>query len=175
MNHLCDPLLPSYLECRCLKYSPASFRRGLIIDKARGNILKVDRHKYVQKACHGYEELLAQDRKAEYNHEVHSFTESNYVSLDTLFMVVDASLFSHLVDYKDKHPQLILKSYEQIHDDVRHCVDQCHIDGTIKNAVMKDPGRYIQFDDHLVPMMRRLRAEGKKVRRQYLIKQECGT
>jgi len=31
------------------KYSADSFRRGLIIDRARGNVIKVDRHKYVRK------------------------------------------------------------------------------------------------------------------------------
>jgi 5'-nucleotidase len=143
--------------------SPTSFRRGLIIDKVRGNILKVDRNKYVQKACHGYEELQAHDRKAEYNHDVHSFTESNFTSLDTLFMVVDASIFSHLVDYKDKHPDVITKSYEQIHADVRHSVDLCHLDGTIKETVMKDPAKYIRYDEEFVPMMKRYRDEGKKV------------
>ena len=143
--------------------SPDSFRRGLIIDKAKGNTIKVDRHKYVQKAYHGYEELQAMDRKAEYAHEVHSFTDSNYSALDTLFMVVDASLFAHLVDFADKNPTKIHKSYSQIHRDVRDCVDQCHQDGTIKEAVMADPVRYIRYDEGLVPMMERYAEEQKKV------------
>lgn len=36
--------------------------RGLVIDKVRGNILKVDRHKYVKLACHGFRVLSRQER-----------------------------------------------------------------------------------------------------------------
>ncbi len=136
----------------------------MIVDKCKGNILKIDRHKYVHKAYHGCDELSTIDRKAEYSHEVHSYTESNFVILDTLFLVVDASLFAHLVDFKDKNPEIISKSYEQIHSDVRKVVDQCHMDGTIKDAVMKDPAKYIIHDDGLVPMMRRYKEAGKKVK-----------
>ena len=104
------------------------------------------------------------DRKAEYAHEVHTFTDSqSFSALDTLFMVVDASLFAHLVDFADKNPTQIRKSYDQIHRDVRECVDQCHQDGTIKEAVMKNPELYIRHDDGLVPMLNRYSEDGKKV------------
>ena len=33
------------------QYNPDLFRRGLIIDKAEGNVLKIDRHKYHRKVC----------------------------------------------------------------------------------------------------------------------------
>lgn len=35
--------------------------------QARGNVLKVDRHKYVKLAYHGFQEMTANDRKATYN------------------------------------------------------------------------------------------------------------
>ena len=37
------------------EYNTERFRRGLIIDKKRGNVLKIDRHKYVRKVFHGTE------------------------------------------------------------------------------------------------------------------------
>lgn len=68
------------------QYDSTAFRRGLIIDKKRGNILKVDRHKYVRKAFHGLsKEIPSKDRKALYSNKVTTFTESNYVNIDTLF------------------------------------------------------------------------------------------
>ena len=70
---------------------------GLIIDIKRGNFLKVDRHKYVRKAYHGLDELTAGERKSVYSKEVTTFTDSNYVNIDTLFLLIDALLFAHLV------------------------------------------------------------------------------
>ena len=40
------------VEVLDFKYSADSFRRGLIIDRARGNVIKIDRHKYVRKVYH---------------------------------------------------------------------------------------------------------------------------
>lgn len=42
--------------------------RGLTIDKQRGNILKIDRHKYVKVAYHGFQELSREERRAIYSH-----------------------------------------------------------------------------------------------------------
>lgn len=41
--------------------------RGLTIDKKRGNILKIDRHKYVKLAHHGFEPLTHEQRLSTYN------------------------------------------------------------------------------------------------------------
>ena len=41
--------------------------RGLTIDKQRGNILKIDRHKYVKIAYHGFRELSRAERRAIYS------------------------------------------------------------------------------------------------------------
>ena len=137
-------------EVMSFTYSADSYRRGLIIDKARGNIIKIDRHKYVRKVCHGYQEVVSSERKAMYGSQVISFTESNYVNIDTFFLLVDAVLFTALVDLKDRNPSIITKTYEQLYKDVRHCVDLCHRDGVIKDAVMKDPAKYIIYDDMMV-------------------------
>lgn len=145
-------------------YDSNDFRRGLIIDKKRGNVLKIDRHKYVRKAYHGLsQEISSKDRKEIYSKQVATFTESNYVNIDTLFHPVDAVLFSNLVELKDNHPGLITKSYEDIYKDVRMSVDLCHRDGVIKDTVMKDPESYIIYDENIVPLMKRLKKAGKKV------------
>ena len=57
----------------------------------------MDRHKYVRKAYHGLDELTAAERKSVYSKEVTTFTDSNYVNIDTLFLLIDALLFAHLV------------------------------------------------------------------------------
>ena len=148
-----------------IPYSSTDFRRGLIIDKMRGNILKVDRHRYVRHAMHGLREMTADERKNTYMNSVHSFTESHYAQIDTLFLLVDALLFAHLVDFKNSKPDEPLlgkKSFEQIYRDIRNCVDLCHRDGVIKGAVMREPSKYIIHDEGTVSMLKRLKQAGKK-------------
>jgi 5'-nucleotidase len=146
------------------KYDVNAFRRGLIIDKKRGNIIKVDRHKYVRDVFHGLYRMDSAERKAAYGMQVSSFTDSNYANVDTLFLLIDCLLFASLVDLKDSDPSAIpTKTYEQIYRDVRQSVDLCHRDGVIKDTVMKNPADYIIYDENLVPMLKRIRSSGKKV------------
>ena len=81
-----------------------------------------------------------------------------------LLNVLDAVLFSYLVDLKDNNiTHLRKKSYEDIYRDVRSCVDLCHRDGVIKDTVVNDPSSYVIYDEDIVPMLKRLRQAGKRV------------
>ena len=119
------------------QYDHNFWTRGLIIDTARGNFLKIDRHKYVRVAYHGFERMSSTTRKLLYRrtfNKVMSFSEKQFVNMDTLFQFVDAHLFACLVDLKDKgeHEMLDFKTYEELYRNVRECVDLCHRDGVIK-------------------------------------------
>ena len=131
---------------RDFEYDPAAYQRGLVMDKRRGNVLKMDRHKYVKVAYHGLTRLNSAERKAIYassfETQVQSFVPPDYASVDTEFMLVDLALFCQLVDYKDRHPEAIAQSYAEIAKDIRHAVDLCHCDGVIKDAVAADPAKY---------------------------------
>ena len=108
--------------------------------------------------------MSREERHAKYLASVDSYTESNYVNIDTMFLIVDAALFAHIVDMKDDSPDRYNnKSYAQIYADIRKAVDVCHIDGVIKDTVQTDPSRYIIYDPDTVPMLRRLKNAGKKV------------
>ena len=151
---------------RGFEYDPAAYQRGLVMDKKRGNVLKMDRHKYVKVAYHGLTRLTSAERKAIYassTQDWQSFATPDYASVDTEFMLVDLSLFCQLVDYKDRHPEEITHSYAQIAKDIRQAVDLCHCDGVIKDAVAEDPARYIKPNPELRMMFERLRAGGKQV------------
>lgn len=47
--------------------------------------------------------------------------------------------------------------------DVRAAVDLCHRDGSLKQAVAKDPAKYIHEDSRLIGIMDMYRAAGKKL------------
>jgi len=70
---------------------------------ARGNVIKIDRHKYVKIAYHGLHPLPAADRKSLYSSGPvrDSFDGPGYTTIDTLFSLAEALLFMQVVEMKD--------------------------------------------------------------------------
>jgi hypothetical protein len=61
-----------------VEYDHTQWTRGLIIDTQRGNFLKIDRHKYVRVAYHGFDQISSTTRKHLYAksfNKVMSFSE----------------------------------------------------------------------------------------------------
>eukprot|EP01032_Pedospumella_encystans_P011877 gene11877-13777_t len=143
---------------------PESIYRGLVIDQQRGNILKIDRHKYVRTAVHGQEILPAEQRRAIYNTEVASYSESNFVNIDSAHLLVAAQLFTCIVDWADQRASPAPSSYAAIYRDVKAAVDRTvGDDGAVTAAVMKNPGEYLEGDaGAVVQTLQRLRGAGKK-------------
>ena len=173
-----------------LEYDHTYMVRGLVVDKKRGNVLKMDRHKYVKVARHGFEPLATEDRIQTYcqTTKADQFGGWDYANVDTLFALGETYLFCQLVELKEAlisqgtlledatgedsndvdekmhaKRRLASKPFSLMYDEIRASVDLCHRDGTLKRAVAEDPGKYIHADDALVPMLRALRASGKKV------------
>ena len=131
-------------EIASFEYDPNKYQRGLVIDKRRGNLLKLDRHKYVKVAYHGLGKLDPELRKAMYAQQYENmptFTPPEYASVDTEFLLVDVALFCQLVDLKDTLGDAVPQSYAKIYSDVRRAVDLCHCDGEIKDPVAVEPSR----------------------------------
>ncbi|XP_039060459.1 5'-nucleotidase domain-containing protein 4-like isoform X2 [Hibiscus syriacus] len=139
--------------------------RGLVVDKKRGNILKMDRHKYVKVAYHGFRGLSKEDKVGTYGNTLirDSFDEPDYALIDTLFSLAEAYMFAQLVDFKDNNPGKVPEGvdYACMYKDVRAAVDLCHRDGTLKQMVAKDPKRYINEDTSIVPLFKMLRDSGR--------------
>jgi HAD superfamily 5'-nucleotidase-like hydrolase len=137
--------------------------RGLAIDKHRGNIIKLDRHRYVKVAYHGFKELTREERRSLYDASLaQSYEEPDYALIDTLFTLADAYLFAQLIDLKNQFPEKIRKTPLEIYRDVRHSIDLCHRDGSIKLKVAKNPSKYIKRDPLLKDTLDRLRQSGRK-------------
>lgn len=139
--------------------------RGLVIDKKRGNILKVDRHKYVKIAYHGFSQLPRQERLNTYAHSqvMYEYDEPDFALIDTLFSLAEAYLFMQLVEMHDTNPGLMPgpKTNADLYRDVRAAVDRCHRDGSLKNAVAADPAKYIHEDPRLLQLLSQLRKSGR--------------
>ncbi|XP_077239299.1 uncharacterized protein LOC143880308 [Tasmannia lanceolata] len=125
----------------------------------------MDRHKYVKVAYHGFREMSKEDKIATYGNTLlrDSFDEPDYALIDTLFSLAEAYLFAQLVDFKDSYPRKVPDGadYSRMYRDVRAAVDLCHRDGTLKQMVAKNPGKYINEDLSIVPMLKMLRDSGR--------------
>ncbi len=148
-------------ELQKLQFDPTSVIRGLLVDHERGNLLKVDAHKYVKTAFHGKRRLDKEERHRLYNSE--SFKAENLKSVDTFFSLSEVQLFVEIVDFMDRHPGRIKKSYAEIYHDLRHYIDLSHADGSIKDKVMATPSHYIKKDKHLCGALKRLISGGKSL------------
>ena len=125
----------------------------------RGNLLKVDGHKYVKIAFHGKKRLPKDLRHKLYNSE--SFKAAHLLSVDTFFALSEVQLFTEIVDYMDRHPAKIKKTYREVYQDLRRFIDLSHADGSIKNVVLADPGRFIRKDKHLAATLAQYIEAGK--------------
>ena len=145
-------------------FDPKYMVRGLVIDKKRGNILKIDRHRYVKIAYHGKKELTRNERRNLYDlANVIVYEEPDFALIDTIFSLAEAFLFSQLVDLKENTSELSEKPFIQIHQDVRKCIDLCHRDGSIKHKVAENPAKYINFDPYLKDVLMKLKSHGHKL------------
>lgn len=155
------------LEVLQLEFDWRFMVRGLTIDKKRGNILKMDRHKYVKVAYHGFKQLSREERRSTYTEteQREAFDEPDYALIDTLFSLAEAHLFAQLVDMKDAEPDIMPegKTYADLYKDVRRSVDLVHRDGSLKQAVAKNPEAFIHTDEGLPEIFQMIRKSGKKV------------
>lgn len=84
------------------EYSSSLTRRGCLVDRKRGNVIKLDRFKYVRVAQHGLTKLTSEERKSVYKEsfvEMQAYTGSNFVSIDTPFSLVDGCLVTYNLAY----------------------------------------------------------------------------
>lgn len=146
-------------ELHALRFDPQSVIRGLLVDRERGNLLKVDGHKYVKLAFHGKQPLEKEERHRIYNAQ--SFKADKFVSVDSFFALSEVHLFVEIVDYMRKNPGKIQKSFAEVYDDLRKFIDESHRDGSIKNEVLAHPERYLNVDKHLPETLIKLKESGK--------------
>lgn len=144
-----------------LRFDPDFIVRGLVIDRRRGNILKMDYHNYVVRACHGLRPLSAEDRKRTYRMRRIRTSSPAYVTVDTLFHIPEAYLYLALIDQDEAAGRR--PDYRTLYRDVREMIDEAHADGSIKREIQSDPGRFVSPDPRLGPFLDSLRAADRQV------------
>ena len=142
---------------------PADFAiRGLVIDTVRGNIFKLDSHRFVGRVYHGFKELHGDDI-IEYHTQAMSMTTSRYALVDTLFALPEAALYATLVDYLERTRPGQRHDWRRLYDDIRYSIDLAHRDDSIKNEIIASMEQYLTRNLDLAHTLQRLRSAGKKL------------
>lgn len=137
--------------------------RGLVIDKAMGNVLKLSRYSAIRVSYHGLKPIDYRDQSRIYKSVYIDLRDSNYLSVDTAFSIAFAGLFMQLVDLKDSKLNAELPSYSRISDDLNRVLDRAHRDGSLKSQVRANLDRYIVKDPEVVRGLERFKKHGKKL------------
>jgi HAD superfamily 5'-nucleotidase-like hydrolase len=148
-------------ELASLNFNPSFLIRGLLVDMDRGNVLKVDAHKYVKIAFHGHAQLDKETRHRLYNSA--SYKAGDFLSVDSFFALSEVQLFVEIVDYMEKNPGKIGKTYREVYQDLRRFIDLSHADGSIKNEVLRAPELFIRRDKHLSRTLQQQIEAGKSL------------
>ena len=156
-------------EVLALTYDPNFVIRGLVVDKKRGNLLKMDYFNFVSRATHGLVSLRSDERKRAYRSSRIRVGHENYVSVDTLFHLPEVYLYACIVDMMEKRrpggggAAAAPIDYEKIYTDVREMIDEAHRDGSLKSVITSDLERYIRFDPELRVVLEEFKSAGKKL------------
>lgn len=137
--------------------------RGLVIDKKKGNLLKLNKYAGIRLSYHGTKQIEYSEQKNLYKSIYIDLGDKNYFAVDTTFSISHALLFAQLVDLKDGALKEQLPPYETIAQDIEFLIDEAHKDGSIKDIVKKELSKFIIKSPEVVAGLERLRKHGKKL------------
>jgi len=135
--------------------------RGLLIDRKLGNVLKMDRYRYVKRAYHGFRKLTREERRSAYHTRRLRPGTGRYHWVDTLYSLSEVAVYAAVVNHVDTHGGSV--DYGQLFTDIRECADLSHQDGSILDSVLADLPRYVERDPELGVLLHKLRSAGKRL------------
>ena len=145
------------------RYDPQWVIRGLVVDRKRGNILKMDYFNFVSRACHGLTPLRSEERKRAYRSDRIRLGHENYVSVDTLFHLPEVYLYLCVIDFLERRNSAKTLDFEKIYRDVREMIDEAHRDGSLKSVITGNLDKYIRHDPETRTALEEFRRSGKKL------------
>jgi 5'-nucleotidase len=144
-----------------LQYDHHFVMRGLAVDKANGNLLKMDRFGYVGRAWHGLRPLEREVWHDLYRNQRVRLKNPQFAWIDTLFALPEAWLFAAIIELLESLGERV--DYGKLYDDIRDAIDTVHRDNSLKREVRKELSRYVFQDPELGASLHKLRSGGKKL------------
>ena len=112
--------------------------RGLVVDRKKGNLLKLNRYTAIRNSFHGLKPVDFKTHQKVYKSTYIDLSKIDYLAIDTSFSYSLAHAYSQMVEFKDADPNSKLPDYTQIADDVLDALDEAHRDGSLKEEVRKN-------------------------------------
>ena len=148
-------------EITKLKFDFDRSIQGLVIDKKRGNLLKVSRYGKVKDAYYGLERLDFRSQQNIYRNRLIDLSHDSFQSLDTSFAISNGVLFSQLIELKKQGYNI--PDHHILADDVKEVLGICHYDGTLKDQVRDDLPRFILKDPKIAELLEIYKEHDKKL------------
>lgn len=146
-----------------LAFDPDLVVRGLVVDKDRGNLLKVDRFGYVKAVAHGARRLPWAEARADYARTVVDLSDARFEFANTLFSLSEACMYAQLVPLLDEGRLPPGTSYRGLWDAVGHALNRTHVEGELKAEIQADPARFVVPDPELPATLLDQKRAGKKL------------
>lgn len=137
--------------------------RGLVIDRVRGNLIKLNRHSAIRATYHGLRPLDFKTQNKTYQSTYIDLSDAKYLAIDTTFSVSLAIIYSQIVEMKEENKNVKLPDFAVMADDVLQALDEAHRDGSLKDVVKTDLARFIIKDPETVAGLEKFKQHGKKV------------
>lgn len=156
-----DKEYPASIEALPFDYHRAI--RGLVLDKNKGNVLKLSRYAAIRVTYHGLSALDYATQQKLYKSTYIDLSDQDYDTVDTAFSIAFAGLFMQLVELKDTTLKDELPPYGQIAEDLIAVLDRGHRDGSIKDVVATRLENFILKDKDTIAGLERYKKHGKKI------------
>jgi HAD superfamily 5'-nucleotidase-like hydrolase len=137
--------------------------RGLVIDKNKGNVLKLSRYAAIRGTYHGLAPLDYVSQQKLYKSTYIDLSDPDYDTVDTSFSIAFAGLFMQLVELKNTTLKDTLPAYRQIAEDLIAVLDRGHRDGSIKSVVKSRLDNFVIKDESTVLGLEKYKKHGKKI------------
>ena len=146
-----------------LEFDPRMVALGLILDLEHGNVVKANRFGYIKQAAHGTRPLPYREQRELYARDLVDLSEPRWVFLNTLFSLSEACMYCQMVDRLDDKRIEGVIGYADLYKVVRSSLDEAHMEGKLKAAIIADPERFVLLDPEMPLALMDLREAGKKL------------
>ncbi|MDC0706857.1 HAD-IG family 5'-nucleotidase [Stigmatella sp. ncwal1] len=144
-----------------LLYDHHFVMRGLAVDRATGNILKMDRFGHVGRVWHGLRPIKSETKRELYRNKRIRPSNPRFAWNDTLFALPETCLYAGIIELMESLGERV--DYGKLYDNIREAIDTVHRDNSLKREVRKDLARYVFEDPELGPALHKLRSGGKRL------------
>ncbi|CAI5464143.1 unnamed protein product [Closterium sp. Yama58-4] len=150
-----------------LRFDPDLVIRGLVMDKASGNLVKCDRFGFVKRAMHGTEMLSNKAISKLYGRELVDLrNEGRWEFLNTLFSVSEAVVYMQMVDRLDQGllpAEVAPGDYKTLYKVVARALFRAHVEGQLKAEIINSPEKFVELDPELPLALLDQKLAGKRL------------